>query len=1173
MFPQVDDAPELGPNTLLEWVDSIADRFEARWRSGQPPRIADFLDDTAGKRRTTLLRELAKIDLERRVKAGQDRRWEDYLREFPELTEPEHEPVVADVLRQTIPAPPPRYPDHDSAPFRGGWDAPLAARWPIIEGYEILAELGHGAMGSVYKARQKELKRLVAIKVIRSTAQADPRYLARFRTEAEAVARLQHPNITQIYEVGQQDGIPYLALEYVDGGSLARWLAGKPQPGREAAEVVATLARAMHYAHEQGVVHRDLKPENILLQLRNGKGGFPEDSGDASNRKPTAAICIPKITDFGLAKLQENVAGLSLPGMIVGTPGYMAPEQAEGKIQEVGPVADTYALGAILYEMLTGGPPFKGCTPVDALVQVRIADPVPPSRLVPKVPRDVETICLKALSRAPASRYSSAGALADDLQRFLKGEPIQARPVGTAERLWRWCRRHPAGAGLVATAGALLIAVVTVSILVAAVSRTEAQARHRESLIGQLQLVRSGTRINGWSDEAWKLVVETSALRKDATLRSLAAAACSDLDARPGKYLEHTGVSWVAFDSVGRRLLLGGRNDSRGRPLETAKIWDLDSGRLTLHGKAGPGPVVFDHDGTPVQLVCQRGGAATTWNLAQEKLVSTCRLGPPVAQSPTRWLEHNALGLPILARATNGSVAAAAVAGGTGPGAVAAWDTASGRLLFRVAQAASALALAPGGNLLAGGNSQGQISLWTVPEGKETATLRMGSVAIHCLAFSLDGQRLAVGDSAGAVTVWDVAGRVPVAFGRGPQQEVFALAFSPDGTLLASGGRGPARLWDAATGHLVLSLRTTGLTSALVFAPDGRRLVVGSQDPARVAVWELEPGRGTRTLRGLTSQASHLCFSADSRLLAALGHHRTVAVWDLNQGQLRFLLPTFKSNANSDAGLAFSPDGRRFACSTEDGAKLWDAETGRELASWQLPRGGGDALAFHSSGALLLWREEPEENAAGAVRRRICRIRNLLGPAPSTPLAEITDLDGHLLDTLATPDGKLFLAEGTYRGPKDQCRAVNAYDSLTGARRWSIPSTHTPLDGTLALDSSGTVLALRTDNRPQVGSLAEVASGGLLGDIQPYPVCLGPVASDLVRRGAGEPPGEEHGYGLFRPGDASAQLVLGMDTIPSFRPILSRDGSLLAWSNADGTVSVCDLPQLRERLSGAGLEW
>jgi WD40 repeat protein len=929
----------------------------------------------------------------------------------------------------------------------------------------------------------------------------------------------------------------------------------------------------MHYAHEHGVVHRDLKPENILLKFGNGEGGLPKDSGDASDRKPHAAIRTPKITDFGLAKLLESDTRLSLPGTIVGTPGYMAPEQAEGKIREVGPAADTYALGAILYEMLTGGPPFKGCTLVDALQQVRTADPVPPSRLVPKVPRDLETICLKALSRAPASRYSSAGALADDLQRFLNGEPIRARPVGTAERLWRWCRRHPARAGLVATAGALLIAVVTVSLLVAAASTTQAQARRRESLIGQLQLVRSGTRVNGWSDDAWKLVLEASGLRKDATLRSLAAAACADLDARPGKYLEHTSVSWVAFDAAGQRLVLGGRNDARGRPLDGAKIWDLDSGRLDIHGQPGPGPVVFGRDGTPVQLVCQGGGAVTAWNLTHERLVSTCRLGPPAAQPQMCSLEYNALGLPVLALATNGSVAAAAVAGGNGPGAVAAWDTGSGRVLFRVPQSASALALAPRGNLLAGGNSQGQISLWTVPEGKETATLKMGPVAVRCLSFSPDGQRLAVGDSAGAVTLWDVAGRVPVAFGRGSHQEVFALAFSPDGTLLASGGRGPARLWDAATGHLVLSLRTTGLTSAVVFAPDGRRLVVGSQDPARVAVWELNPGRGTRTLRGLTSQASHLCFSADGRLLAALGHHCTVAVWDLAQGQLRFLLPTFKGNANGDAGLGFSPDGRRFACSAGDGAKLWDLETGRELASWQLPRGARDALAFHASGALLLWREEPEEKAAGAARPRVCRIRNLLSPTPVTPLAAITDFDGHLLDTLATPDGQRFLAEGTYRGPDGQCRAVNAYDSLTGARRWSIPSTHTPLAGTLALDPSGQLLTLRTDNRPHVGSLAEVASGRLLGDIEPYPVCLGPAASDLVRCGAGDLQGEEHGYALFRRGGASAQLVLGMDTIPSFRPILSRDGSLLAWSNADGTVSVCDLPQLRERLSGAGLEW
>jgi WD40 repeat protein len=1176
MFQPVDHAPELVPNTLLEWVDSVADRFEAVWRSGPPPRIADYLDGTTGKKRTTLLRELAKIDLERRVKAGEDRRWEDYLREFPELRETEVEGApLADLPRNTILAPPKMHPGKSLLHRLPGQAPARAATWPVIEGYEILAELGHGGMGSVYQARQQTLKRVVALKVIRPTAQADPRYLARFRTEAEAAARLQHPNITQIYEVGQQDGVPYLALEYVGGGSLARRLAGKPQAARAAADLVATLARAMQYAHEHGVVHRDLKPENILLQKEEG-------TRQEADEEPAALPCAfsAKITDFGLAKVLENGTRLSLPGTIVGTPGYMAPEQAEGKIHEVGPAADTYALGAILYEMLTGEPPVKGCSLLDALQQARTAEPVPPSRLVPKVPRDLETICLKALARTPAGRYASAGALADDLERFLKGEPIRARPVGAGERLWRWCRRHPARAGLMATAGALLIAVVTASLLAAAASKAQAQARRREALIGQLQLVRSGARVNGWSDEAWKLVREASGLDKDAMLRSLAATACADLDARLGKYLEHASVSWVAFDSAGRRLVLGGCNDSRGQPLEGAKIWDLDSGRLEVCGQAGPGPVVFGRDGTPVQLVCHGGGAVTAWNLADNKPLSTCRLCPPAEQAPSCSLQHNDIGLPVLALGKAASVAAAAVAGGNGPGAVTAWETGSGRVLFRVPQSASALAFAPGGDLLAGGNVQGQITFWRVPEGKEAATLKTGPVTIHCLCFSPDGKRLAVGDSAGVVTIWDVGARVPVAYGRGSHQGVFALAFNPDGTLLASGGRGPARLWDAATGRLVLSLRTTGLTSALAFAPDGRRVVVGGKDPARVALWDLDPGRGTQTLRGLTSQASHVCFSEDSRLLAALGHHCTVAVWDLAQGHLRFLLPTSKGNANGEAGLAFSADGRRFACSAGEGAKLWDLETGRELGSWRLPSGAKDTLVFHPSGALLLFREE--ERAAGApgadnalppAPPRVCRIRNLLGPAPIRPLAAIADFDGHLLDALVTPDGGLFVAEGTYRGPHSQCRAVHAYDGLTGARRWSIPSTRTELSGTLALDPAGLLLALRTDNREREGSLAEVASGRVLGDIDPHPVCLGPAASGLVRCGAGDRPGEGRGYALFRRGDASARLVLGMETAPAFRPVLSRDGRLLAWSNADGTVSVCDLPQLRERLSGAGLEW
>jgi serine/threonine protein kinase len=306
--------------------------------------------------------------------------------------------------------------------------------------YGILRLLGSGGMGIVFAARQVHPGRVVALKMLPSGPASGWQRLARFHGETEVVARLQHGNIVPVYEVGEYDGRPYYTMEYLDGGSLAGRLAAAPLAPRAAAELAQTLARAVHFAHERGFVHRDLKPANVLL----------------------AADGTPKIADFGLAKqLGEHAGDPAAPyrtesGAILGTPGYMAPEQAEGK-KEVGPAADVYALGAILYECLTGRPPFKAATVLETLDQVRGQEPVPISRLQPRVPRDLETVCLKCLAKEPARRYGSAAALADDLGRFLRGEPIRARPVSRRERLWKWAKRKPALAALIAASAAALL--------------------------------------------------------------------------------------------------------------------------------------------------------------------------------------------------------------------------------------------------------------------------------------------------------------------------------------------------------------------------------------------------------------------------------------------------------------------------------------------------------------------------------------------------------------------------------------------------------------------------------------------------------------------------------------------------------------------------------------------
>jgi tetratricopeptide (TPR) repeat protein len=310
--------------------------------------------------------------------------------------------------------------------------------WPAVAGYEVLDEVGRGGMGVVYKARHVGLKRIVALKMILAGDHAERDRLARFRAEAETVARLRHPNIVQIHDVGESGGLPYFSLEYCAGGSLDKRLGGTPWDVRPAARLVATLAGAVAAAHEAGVVHRDLKPGNVLLTEDN----------------------TPKVTDFGLAKRLDEQAH-TRTGVVLGTPSYMAPEQAGGA-KEVGPAADVYSLGAILYELLTGRPPFKGATAHETLQQVPTQNPVAVRQLQPRVPRDLETICLKCLEKSPRQRYATARALADDLGRFLGAQPILARPVPRWERAVRWARRRPAAAALVivSTVAALVLLIV-----------------------------------------------------------------------------------------------------------------------------------------------------------------------------------------------------------------------------------------------------------------------------------------------------------------------------------------------------------------------------------------------------------------------------------------------------------------------------------------------------------------------------------------------------------------------------------------------------------------------------------------------------------------------------------------------------------------------------------------
>jgi serine/threonine protein kinase/tetratricopeptide (TPR) repeat protein len=389
---------------------------------------------------------------------------------------------------------------------------------PVVPGYEILGVLGRGGMGVVYKARQTNLDRIVALKMIIAGCHAKPEYLARFRTEAEAVASLQHPHVVQIFDIGEHGGSPYISLEFAEGGSLAQRLNATPLPARQAAALLETLARTLHAAHQRGILHRDLKPGNILLQI---KPQTREPRAEEEDNKADAAYefrisdFTPKIADFGLAKKLDAGPGQTGSGHVMGTPSYMAPEQATGK-KEIGPTVDVYALGAVLYELLTGRPPFRAETSVDTMFQVIHEQPVSPRRLQPKLPRDLETICLKCLEKEPRKRYSSAGELAAELERFLAHEPIHARPTGPIHRLGRWCKRKPVPASLLLALCLALGGGVT-GVVSQWLRAEEGQARARRKQLESEERLRQAKQA---VDEFFTLVSE-DLLLKEPSLKPL----------------------------------------------------------------------------------------------------------------------------------------------------------------------------------------------------------------------------------------------------------------------------------------------------------------------------------------------------------------------------------------------------------------------------------------------------------------------------------------------------------------------------------------------------------------------------------------------------------------------------------------------------------------------------
>jgi WD40 repeat protein/serine/threonine protein kinase len=1069
-----------------------------------------------------------------------------------------------------------------------------------VPGYHILGELGRGGMGVVYRAEQVRPKRVVALKMILAGDHAGAQELARFRREAEAVAQLEHPNVVHIYEVGECAGLPYFSLEYVSGGSLAANLRGTPLPPRTAAEFVKTLARAMHYAHERGIVHRDLKPANVLLQpiatknTESHKNKEAEPNAGSENSFSCDFLCfswpfLPKITDFGLAKRLDTASLPTHSGQILGTPSYMAPEQARGQTNAVGPAADVYALGAILYELLTGRPPFRAATAVDTIVQVMAGDPVPPRRLQPQVPRDLETICLKCLEKEAGKRYASASDLADDLGRFLGQRAILARPIGPWGRLVKGVWRRPALAAL----GVVLVlgTVLAFSGVLWHLHQTQQEQQQTQSALDQAEgnlylnhialaareltahnvdraeqlLDQCPFRLRNWEWHHLKRLCHLErhtwpgvggfgvAFSPDG--RFLASASVHDqtvrvLDAHTGTVL-HTfrkAGPAVAFSPDGQRLAsatftLGALGEVPPTEHSMVKVWDPSTGRevLTLGGTTGHQSIIWAVAFSPDGLRLASGSWDRTvkiWDaktgILQRTLVHPDRV-ESVAFGRGDWL-----------------------ASATASGKVQVWNTATGFSLLSIGNPSGSgdrggtgfrASLGEKGETFLKGEATPPRTwdtarkVWDATCSTEVLTLRGETHQVASVALSADGKRLAFtsGDTIRflEVTPDKIQGRSPAELAervitlRGHSDLVRSIAFSPDGTRLGSASYDKSvKVWDIPTGKELFTLvGHTEPVNSVAFSPDGKQLASAAWDRA-VKIWDATAGREVRTIAAHEKLVRSVAYSPDGRLVASGSADHSIKLWDAAGATAP---RTLAGHTDLVRSVAFSSDSKRLVSASYDKTvKVWDVATGRLLRTFAGHKERVFAAVFRPDGKWIA--------SAG--------LEGVVKVWEADTGREIRSFRGHKgrIHALAfSPDGRLIASAG-------DDRIVRIWEADTG-REVLTMAGHTRDIMTVVFSPRGRRLASAGLDRTI--RLWDLDTGREIATLEGHTEAVLGLAfrPDGTRLASGS---MDRTIKLWDPASGQEALTLRGTMMEVFSLAFSPDGQRIASGNADGAVRIWD---------------